>query len=178
MKTYRSLPNNSNGIFPVSFSVHPPFILRSSSVRAPFKLRSSSVRAPFKLRSSSVRAPFKLRSSSVHPPFELRSFSVQSPFGNRKSIEEWSKKYRRIIGGKTEMYRNSNGKLRERRPEQKLYFCVKWHFEICMPLRYKKYFFPINTGGVSRFWHFETPQNCQKNWNPLFRVVTLYSQAC
>ena len=51
MKLYRSPPNNSDGIFSVSFSVHPPFILRSSSVQAPFELRSSSVRAPFKLRS-------------------------------------------------------------------------------------------------------------------------------
>ena len=85
MKTYRSLPNNSDGIFPVSFSVHPPFILRSSSVRAPFKLRSSSVRSPFVLRSSSVRAPFKLRSSSVRAPFELRSFSVHPPFELRSS---------------------------------------------------------------------------------------------
>ena len=105
-----------------SSSVHPPFILRSSSVRAPFNLRSTSVRAPFKLRSTSVRAPFNLRSGSVQPPFFLRSRSVRDPFGNRRLIEEWSKKYRRIIGGKTDMYRNSNGKPRERRPEQKLYF--------------------------------------------------------
>ena len=113
-----------------SSSVHPPFILRSSSVRAPFILRSTSVRAPFELRSTSVQppfnlrsgsvqAPFDLRSTSVDPPLILRSFSVQPPFGNRRSIEEWSKKYRRIIGGKTEKYRNSNGKPRERQPEQK-----------------------------------------------------------
>ena len=44
MKQYRSSTNNSDGILSVSFSVHPPFGLRSSSVRAPFKLRSSSVR--------------------------------------------------------------------------------------------------------------------------------------
>ena len=85
MKQYRSSTNNSDGILSVSFSVHPPFGLRSSSVRAPFILRSSSVRAPFKLRSSSVRAPFKLRSSSVHPPFILRSGSVQAPFKLRSS---------------------------------------------------------------------------------------------
>ena len=81
--------NNKYCMFPVLFSVHPPFILRWSSVRAPFKLRSSSVRAPFGLRSG---------------------------------IEDWSKNERRIIGGKTEKYRNSNGKPRERRPEQELYF--------------------------------------------------------
>ena len=181
MKQPRSLPNNSDGIFSVSFSVraldrfsidsrsssvHPPFILRSSSVRAPFNLRSSSVqppfelrstsvhppfvlrsssvrapfnlrsssvqppfilrsssvRAPFELRSTSVRAPFELRSTSVRAPFNLRSSSVRSPFILRSGIEDWSKNERRIIGGKTEMYRNSNGKPRERRFEQKLYF--------------------------------------------------------
>ena len=100
MKQLRSLPNNSDGIFSVSFSVHPPFILRSSS----------------------VHPPFNLRSSSVQPPFILRSFSVHSPFILRSGIEDWSKNERRIIGGKTEMYRNSNGKPRERRFEQKLYF--------------------------------------------------------
>ena len=66
MKQYRSSTNNSDGILSVSFSVHPPFELRSSSVQAPFELRSSSVRAPF----------------------ELRSGSVQAPFGNRRSIED------------------------------------------------------------------------------------------
>ena len=49
---------------------------------------------------------FGSRSSFVHPPFILRS-----------GIEDWSKNERRIIGGKTEMYRNSNGRRRERRPE-------------------------------------------------------------
>ena len=44
MKTYRSLPNTSDGIFPVSFSVRSPFELRSSSVDPPFNLRSFSVR--------------------------------------------------------------------------------------------------------------------------------------
>ena len=122
MKQYHSPTNKSDGIFPVSFSVHPPFILRSFSVHPPFKLRSSSVRAPFKLRSGSVRAPFELRSSSVRVPFKLRSSSVQAPFELRSSSVRESKNERRIIGGKTEIYRNSNGKPRERRPEQKLYF--------------------------------------------------------
>ena len=111
MKQYHNPTNKSDGIFPVSFSVRSPFVLRSFSVRSPFILRSSS-----------VHPPFELRSSSVHPPFELRSSSVRAPFGNRRSIEDWSKNERGIIGGKTEMYRNSNGKPRERRPEQKLYF--------------------------------------------------------
>ena len=55
MKQYRSSTNNSDGILSVSFSVHPPFGLRSSSVHPPFELRSSSVHPPFILRSSSVR---------------------------------------------------------------------------------------------------------------------------
>ena len=120
MKQYRSSTNNSDGIFSVSFSVHPPlilrssfvhppFILRSTSVRAPFNLRSSSVQPPFELRSSSVQPPFELRSSSVQPPFELRStsvhppfilrsFSVHSPFGNRRLIEERTENHRRQNG--------------------------------------------------------------------------------
>ena len=97
MKLYRSPPNNSDGIFSVSFSVHPPFELRSSSVHPPFELRSSSVHPPFKLRSSSVRAPFELRSSSVHPPFKLRSSSVQAPFELRSSSVRESKIDRRLI---------------------------------------------------------------------------------
>ena len=127
MKQYHNPTNKSDGMFPVSFSVHPPFILRSSSghppfklrsssVRAPFKLRSSSVQAPFILRSSSVQAPFELRSSSVHPPFELRSSSVRAPFilrsssvrapfGNRRSIEDRSKIDRRMNGESSEARR-------------------------------------------------------------------------
>ena len=90
MKQYCNSPNNSYGIFP-----H----------RSPFVLRSSSVDPPFNLRSISVRSPFVLRSSSVDPPFELRSISVQSPFELRSGIEERTENDRRIIRGKTEMYR-------------------------------------------------------------------------
>ena len=100
MKLYSSLISNSDGIFSVSFSVHPPFASRSLLVR--FSIGSRSVLDRFS---------FILRSSSVH-----------SSFGNRRSIEDWSKNERRIIGGKTDMYRNPNGKPRERRPEQELYF--------------------------------------------------------
>ena len=108
MKQYHNPTNKSDGMFPVSFSVrspfilrsssvHPPFKLRSSSVRAPFILRSSSVHPPFILRSSSVRAPFELRSSSVHPPFKLRSSSVRAPFKLRSSSVRESKIDRRLI---------------------------------------------------------------------------------
>ena len=105
-----------------STSVRAPFNLRSFSVQPPFNLRSFSVQPPFNLRSTSVQPPFELRSSSVRAPFELRSTSVRAPFNLRSSSVRRSKNERRIIGGKTEMYRNSNGKPRERRPEQKLYF--------------------------------------------------------
>ena len=101
MKQYHNPTNKSDGMFPVSFSVRSPFVLRSSSVHPPFKLRSSSVRAPFKLRSSSVQAPFILRSSSVQAPFELRSSSVQAPFG----IEDRSKIDQRMIGESSEARR-------------------------------------------------------------------------
>ena len=127
MKQYHNPTNKSDGIFPVSFSVRAPFILRSSSVHPPFKLRSSSVQAPFVLRSSyvqapfilrsfsvrspfvlrsfSVRAPFILRSSSVQAPFELRSSSVQAPFELRSGIEDRSKIDRRMNGESSEARR-------------------------------------------------------------------------
>ena len=105
MKQYRSSTNNSDGILSVSFSVHPPFKLRSGSVRAPFKLRSFSVQPPFILRSSSVHPPFILRSGSVRAPFELRSFSVQPPFILRSSSVRESKIDRRINGESSEAKR-------------------------------------------------------------------------
>ena len=111
MKQPRSLPNNSDGIFSVSFSVQFSIVLRSVLDRSPFSSRSLFVRFSFGSRSVLDRFSIDSRSSFVHPPFILRS-----------GIEDWSKNERRIIGGKTEMYRNSNGKPRERRFEQKLYF--------------------------------------------------------
>ena len=90
--------------------------------RSPIIFRSFSVWFSFGSRSVLDRFSIVLRSILVHPSFILRSSSVHSPFGNRRSIEDWSKNERRIIGGKTEMYRNSNGKPRERQHEQKLYF--------------------------------------------------------
>ena len=97
-------------------------VLRLLFVRFSFGSRSVLVRFSFGSRSVLVRFSIGSRSILVHPSFILRSSSVHSPFGNRRLIEERSKNERRIIGGKTEMYRNSNGKPRERRPEQKLYF--------------------------------------------------------
>ena len=101
MKQPRSLPNNSDGIFSVSFSVRAldrfSIDSRSSSVHPPFILRSSSVRAPFNLRSSSVQPPFELRSTSVHPPFVLRSFSVRESKIDRRTNGESSEAKRRCI---------------------------------------------------------------------------------
>ena len=105
MKQYHNPTNKSDGMFPVSFSVRSPFVLRSSSVQAPFKLRSSSVHPPFEFRSSSVRAPFILRSSSVHPPFILRSSSVRVPFELRSSSVRESKIDRRLNGESSEARR-------------------------------------------------------------------------
>ena len=138
IKQYRSLPNNSDGIFSVhppfnlrsssvhppfilrstsvqppfelrSTSVHPPFILRSSSVQPPFELRSTSVRAPFNLRSGSVRAPFNLRSGSVRAPFGLRSTSVQPPFELRSFSVRRLKNEGRIIEELSENHRRQDG---------------------------------------------------------------------
>ena len=84
----------------VYFPYRSPFILRSLLVR--FSIASRSVLDRFSIDS---------RSSFVHPPFILRS-----------GIEDWSKNERRIIGGKTEMYRNSNGKPREGDPNKNFIF--------------------------------------------------------
>ena len=83
MKQYRSSTKNSDGIFSVSFSVHPPFVLRSSSVQPPFGSRSVLDR--FSIDS---------RSSFVHPPFILRS-----------GIEDRSKIDRRTNGESSEAKR-------------------------------------------------------------------------
>ena len=87
MKQYRSSTNNSDGILSVSFSVHPPFKLRSSSVQAPFILRSSSVHSPFELRSFSVQPPFILRSSSVRESKIDRRINGESSEAKRRCIE-------------------------------------------------------------------------------------------
>ena len=54
------------------------------------------------LRSVLVRSSIDSRSSFVHPSFILRSGFVRESFGNRRTIEDVSKVYRRYIGGKTE----------------------------------------------------------------------------
>ncbi len=106
-----------------------PFVLRSvldrsRSVLVRFSIGSRSVldRFSFDSRSIFVHPSFILRSSFVHPPFILRSGIEDRSKIDRRTNGESSKNQRRFIGGKTEMYRNSNGKPRERRPEQKLYF--------------------------------------------------------
>ena len=87
MKQYHNPTNKSDGMFPVSFSVRSPFILRSSSVRAPFVLRSSSVHPPFILRSSSVRAPFKLRSGIEDRSKIDQRMNGESSEARRRCIE-------------------------------------------------------------------------------------------
>ena len=85
MKLYSSLISNSDGIFSVSFSVHPPFASRSLLVR--FSFASRSVLDRFSIDS---------RSSFVHPPFILRS-----------GIEDQSKIDRRTNGESSEAKRRS-----------------------------------------------------------------------
>ena len=87
MKQYHNPTNKSDGMFPVSFSVRSPFVLRSFYVHPPFILRSSSVHPPFELRSSSVRAPFELRSSSVQAPFGIEDRSKIDQRMNGESSE-------------------------------------------------------------------------------------------
>jgi hypothetical protein len=60
---------HSSSIHPHSSSIHPPFILHSSSTHPPFILHSSSIHPPFILHSSSIHPPLILHSSSIHPPF-------------------------------------------------------------------------------------------------------------
>ena len=59
--------------------------------------RSLFVRFSIALRSVLVRSSIGSRSSFVHPSFILRSGFVRAPFGNRRTIEDGSKKYRRYI---------------------------------------------------------------------------------
>ena len=87
MKQLRSLPNNSDGIFSVSFSVQFSIVLRSVLDRSSFGSRSFLVRFSIVLRSVLDRFSFILRSSSVH-----------SPFGNRRLIEERTENHRRQNG--------------------------------------------------------------------------------
>ena len=58
-------------------------------------------RSSFGSRSVLVRSSIGSRSSFVHPSFILRSGFVRESFGNRRTIEDVSKVYRRYIGGKT-----------------------------------------------------------------------------
>ena len=49
MKQYRSPPNNSDGMFPVSFPYRSPIVLLSFSYRSPIVLLSFSYRFPIVL---------------------------------------------------------------------------------------------------------------------------------
>jgi len=86
IKQPRSLPNNSDGIFSVSFSVQFSIALRSVLVRFSFGSRSV-------LDRSSIGS----RSILVHPPFILRSFSVRESKIDRRTNGESSEAKRRCI---------------------------------------------------------------------------------
>ena len=100
MKLHRSLPNNSDGIFSVSFSVRSPFVLRSG--------------------------------------IEDRSKN------DRRNIGESSEARRRCI----ETLTGSQGKGN---PNKNFIFASNDFLKSVRHCDTKKYFFPINTGGVSRF---------------------------
>ena len=97
MKLYSSLISNSDGIFSVSFSVHPPFASRSLLVRFSFASRSLLDRFSIDSRSVLVRFSIGFRSSFVHPPFILRSFSVRESKIDRRTNGESSEAKRRCI---------------------------------------------------------------------------------
>ena len=76
------------------------------------------------LRSVLVRSSIDSRSSFVHPSFILRSGFVRESFGNRRTIEDVSKVYRRYIGGKTEDRRRCIEWLKGNQQYGNLYFCL------------------------------------------------------
>ena len=77
MKQYRSPPNNSDGMFPVSFSYHSPIILLSFSYHSPIILLLFSYRSPI----------------------VLLLFSYRSPIGKRKTIRKQYGMERRMNEG-------------------------------------------------------------------------------
>ena len=97
MKQLRSLPNNSDGIFSVSFSVQFSIVLRSVLDRSPFSSRSLFVRFSFVSRSVLDRSSIGSRSILVHPSFILRSFSVRESKIDRRTNGESSEAKRRCI---------------------------------------------------------------------------------
>ena len=127
----------------INFFINTRFAFLFWTLVTVYFLYYSSYYSPFELRSVLDRFSFGSRSFFDQFSFILRSSSVHSPFGNRRSIEDWSKNERRIIGGKTEMYRNSNGKPRER--------CTEENF-ICYHLNSNYY-----GKTYSRIHHFSAP---------------------
>ena len=105
MKQYRSLLNNSDGIFSVLFSVRSPFVLRSFSVRFSFGSRSILVRFSFGSRSVLDRFSFGSRSILVRFSIDSRSSFVHPPFILRSGIEDRSKIDRRMNGESSEARR-------------------------------------------------------------------------
>ena len=97
MKLYSSLISNSDGIFSVSFSVHPPFASRSLLVRFSFASRSLLDRFSIGSRSVLVRFSIDSRSSFVHPPFILRSGIEDRSKIDRRTNGESSEARRRCI---------------------------------------------------------------------------------
>ena len=105
---------------PTNKSVMKRYATLDSSIGSRLLLDSSS----FGSRSFFDRFSFILRSSFVHPSFILRSGFVRESFGNRRTIEDVSKVYRRYIGGKTEDRRRCIEWLKGNQQYGNLYFCL------------------------------------------------------
>ena len=78
---------------PTNKSVMKRYDTLDSSIGSRLLLDRSSIGS----RSVLVRSSIGSRSSFVHPSFILRSGFVRASFGNRRTIEDGSKKYRRYI---------------------------------------------------------------------------------
>ena len=86
MKRHRSPPNNSNGIFSVSFSYRSPIVLLSFSYCSPIVLLLFSYRSPIVLLSFSYCSPIVLLLSSYCSPIVLLLGSGKQYGNNTETI--------------------------------------------------------------------------------------------
>ena len=118
------------------------------------------------LRSVLVRSSIDSRSSFVHPSFILRSSSVRASFGNRRTIEDVSKVYRRYIGGKTEDRRRCIEWLKGNQQYGNLYFCLLrlWRG------RHSLLWFALEAIWNFEFWFLSCSLLCMRFWIILFWI--------
>ena len=118
------------------------------------------------LRSVLVRSSIDSRSSFVHPSFILRSGFVRESFGNRRTIEDVSKVYRRYIGGKTEDRRRCIEWLKGNQQYGNLYFCLLrlWRG------RHSLIWFALEAIWNFEFWILSCSLLCMRFWIILFWI--------